>query len=75
MKAIMMLKLLHLEHICTGQAYINSAKSYKLSIIKGNLNPKTLYYHSFRQETGFDDPDVILTLGTDNKQYLYKIEL
>lgn len=70
----MMLKLLHLEHICTGQAYINSAKTYRLTILKGVLYPKTLYYHSFNQEAGFDDPDVILTLGSDNEQYLYKIE-
>lgn len=74
MKAIMMLKLLHLEHICTGQAYINSAKSYQLTILEGKLCRKTLYFHSFNQEAGFDEPDVVLTLGSDSKQYLYKIE-
>ena len=61
--------------IFNGNAYLREEKKGKrLTILKGKLSPRALYYTSFQLLSYFDEPDVILTLCTNEKQYLWKIE-
>lgn len=62
-------------NICKGKAYIDASRNNKLTILKGELKPRALYYYTFRIPPYMEcEPDVILTLGTEEKQYLWKIE-
>jgi hypothetical protein len=48
--------------------------SYELKIISGELKPKSLYYFSFKKSDLMAQPDVTLTLGGGDIQYLWKID-
>lgn len=61
--------------IFNGNAYLREEKKGKrLTILKGKLSPSALYYSSFNMASLIDEPDVILTLCTNEKQYLWKID-
>jgi len=47
---------------------------YKLTILKGALKPNKYYYRIFNNSNEAEYADVILTLGTDEKQYLFEID-
>ena len=57
----------------TGSTYMKS--SYELKIISGELKPRSLYYFSFKKSDLMAEPDVALTLGGGDVQYLWRIEL
>ena len=70
MKLMELFEELHGSQMALGEAYINS--NYKLTILKGKINPGKRYYYTFDKH--FEEKaDVILTLGTDQKQYLIKL--
>ena len=70
MKLMELFEELHGSQIVLGEAYIDS--NYKLTILKGKINPGKRYYYTFDKH--FEEKaDVILTLGTDQKQYLIKL--
>jgi len=70
MKLIELFKKLHSAEIIKGEAYLKS--EYKLTILKGKLNKKGIYYYTFNPSFA-ELSDVTLTLGTGEKQYLVKI--
>lgn len=72
MKAKEFLKDLLRWDLATGSAYMKS--SYELKIISGELKPKSLYYFSFKKSDLMAEPDVTLTLGGGDIQYLWKID-
>lgn len=72
MKAKEFLKDLLRWDLVTGSAYMKS--SGELKIISGELKPRSLYYFSFKKSDLMADPDVTLTLGGGDVQYLWKIE-
>lgn len=59
-------------NLCRGSAYMNT--KYKLEIISGELKPRSLYYFSFKVCDLTTPPDVVLTLGGGDIQYLWKID-
>lgn len=72
MKAFDVLLALHRLDMRQGQNYINCG--YKLTILEGNLRPKSWYFCEFHKLPMLGEPSVVLTLGSDEKQYLYKVE-
>lgn len=72
MRAIDLIKDLLICNLVKGSTYLNS--TYELNIISGELKPRSLYYYSFKSSDLKPDPDVILTLGGGDIQYLWKIE-
>lgn len=60
-------------NLCRGSAYMNT--KYKLEIISGELKPRSLYYFSFKKCVLITEPDVTLTLGGGDIQYLWEIEM
>lgn len=73
MKAKDFLKDLHRWDLVPGSTYMKS--QYELKIISGVLKPRSLYYFSFNKSDLMAEPDVTLTLGGGDIQYLWKIEL
>lgn len=75
MRAKDILLALNRGSIFNGNAYLREEKKGKcLTILKGKLSPRALYYTSFHLLSYLDEPDVILTLCTNERQYLWKIE-
>jgi hypothetical protein len=75
MKAKDMLLELNRGSIFNGNAFLREKNLGKrLTILKGKLIPSALYYSSFNMAAIIDEPDVILTLCTNEKQFLWKIE-
>lgn len=72
MKAIDILKNFYRANINPGSSWLNS--EYKLTIYKGQLKPRKWYFYVFNKDWLFDDADVVLTLGTDEKRYLFEID-
>lgn len=72
MKAKEFLKDLLRWDLVTGSSYMKS--SYELKIISGVLKPRSLYYFSFKKSDLRANPDVTLTLGGGDIQYLWKID-
>lgn len=72
MKAKDFLKDLLRWDLATGSTYMKS--SCELKIISGELKPRLLYYFSFKKSDLMAEPDVALTLGGGNVQYLWKID-
>lgn len=72
MKAKDFLKDLLRFDLVTGASFMKS--SYELKIISGELKPKSLYYFSFKKNDLMAEPDITLTLGGGNIQYLWKID-
>ena len=56
------------------KAYVKPLVS-KLKIISGELKPRSLYYFSFKKSDLMAQPDVTLTLGGGDIQYLWEIEM
>lgn len=48
--------------------------SGELKIISGELKPRSLYYFSFKKCVLMAEPDVTLTLGGGDIQYLWEID-
>lgn len=48
--------------------------SCELKIISGELKPRSLYYFSFKKSDLMAEPDVTLTLGGGDIQYLWEID-
>lgn len=57
-----------------GSSWIKGGKKYLLTIYKGQLKPRRWYFFEFNKPWLEDQADVILTLGTDEKQYLFEID-
>lgn len=76
MKAFDMLKALHSIDIRKGEDYINGSKEtgYKLEVLQGKLKPKHWYFVDFHEKTILGHPDVIITYGSNEKQYFYELE-
>lgn len=76
MKAFDMLKALHSIDIRKGKDYIRTAKEngYSLDILQGKLKPKHWYFVDFHEKLALGHPDVILTMGSNEKQYFYELE-
>lgn len=72
MKAKEFLKDLLRFDLVTGASFMKS--SYELKIISGELKPRSLYYFSFKKCVLMAEPDVTLTLGGGDIQYLWKID-
>lgn len=72
MKAKDFLKDLLRWDLTTGSTYMKS--SYELKIISGELKPRSLYYFSFKKSDLMAQPDVTLTLGGGDIQYLWEID-
>lgn len=72
MKAKEFLKDMLQYRLYTGSALMKSP--YELKIISGELKPRSLYYCSFKKCDLKAYPDVTLTLGGGDVQYLWKIE-
>lgn len=72
MKAKEFLKDLLNSSLFKGAAFMKP--SCELKIISGELNPRSLYYSSFRKYMLKADPDVTLTIRGGDVQYLWKIE-
>ena len=68
MKAKDFLKDLLRWDLTTGSTYMKS--SCELNIISGELKPRSLYYFSFKVRDLTTPPDVVLTLGGGDIQYL-----
>lgn len=64
----------HRTSMNKGQSWLNGAKRYKLTIYKGKLKPRKWYFFYFNAPWKDLEADVILTLGTDEKQYLIEID-
>lgn len=72
MKAKEFLKDLLRFDLVTGKSFMKS--SCELKIISGELKPKSLYYFSFKKCVLMAEPDITLTLGGGDIQYLWKID-
>lgn len=72
MKAKDFLKDLLRFDLVTGASFMKS--SCELKIISGELKPRSLYYFSFKKSVLMTEPDVTLTLGGGDIQYLWKID-
>lgn len=72
MKAKDFLKDLLRWDLATGTAYMKS--SCELKIISGELKPRSLYYFSFKKCVLMAEPNVTLTLGGGDIQYLWEID-
>jgi len=72
MKAFDLLMKINGCDICKGISWTNS--KYELTILKGTLKPNKYYYRIFNNRNEAEYADVILTLGTDEKQYLFEID-
>lgn len=72
MKAKEFLKDLLRFNLVTGASFMKS--SYELKIISGELKPRSLYYFSFKKSDLMAQPDVTLTLGGGDIQYLWEID-
>lgn len=72
MKAKEFLKDLLRFNLVTGASFMKS--SCELKIIRGELKPRSLYYFSFKKNDLITEPDVTLTLGGGDIQYLWKID-
>ena len=72
MKAKEFLKDLLRFDLVTGESFMKS--SCELKIISGELKPKSLYYFSFKKCVLTAEPDITLTLGGGDIQYLWKID-
>lgn len=72
MKAKDFLKDLLRWDLVTGSTYMKSR--CELKIISGELKPRSLYYFSFKKSDLMAEPDVALTLGGGDVQYLWKID-
>lgn len=47
---------------------------YSLDILQGKLKPKHWYFVDFHEKLALGHPDVILTMGSNEKQYFYELE-
>jgi len=72
MKAFDLLIQINGSDILKGSSWLNS--EYELTIFKGSLKPNKYYYYVFNKPYMEYDADVVLTLGTDEKQYLIEID-
>lgn len=72
MKAFDILKEFYRAKINPGSTWLKS--NYKLTVYKGKLNPRKWYYQVFNKDWFYDEADVVLTLGTNEKQYLFEID-
>lgn len=72
MKAFDILKEFYRAKINPGSTWLKS--NYKLTVYKGKLNPRKWYYQVFNKDWLYDEADVVLTLGTNEKQYLFEID-
>lgn len=72
MKAKEFLKDLLRFDLVAGESFMKS--SCELKIISGELKPKSLYYFSFKKCVLMAEPDITLTLGGGDIQYLWKID-
>ena len=72
MKAFDILKEFYRAEINPGSTWIKSR--YKLTVLKGKINPRKWYYMVFNKDNLYDKADVVLTLGTNDKQYLFEID-
>lgn len=72
MKAKEFLKDLLRFDLVTGESFMKS--SCELKIISGELKSKSLYYFSFKKCVLMAEPDITLTLGGGDIQYLWKID-
>ena len=72
MKAFDLLMKINGCDICKGISWTNS--EYKLTILKGTLKQNKYYYRIFNNSNEAEYADVILTLGSDEKQYLFEID-
>lgn len=72
MKAKEFLKDLLRWDLVTGASFIKP--SGELKIISGELKPRSLYYFSFKKSDLMAEPDVTLTLGGGDIQYLWEID-
>lgn len=71
MKAYDLLKELHGISLFEGEAYINGG--LKFTILQGSVLPKSEYFVTFKPLTKCE-PDAIITYGTEDKQYFYKVQ-
>ena len=72
MKAFDLMQTVCYANLSLGKNWLES--KYELTIIKGKINPRKWYYFVFNKPELGSMADVILTLGTDEKQYLIGIE-
>ena len=72
MKAFDLLMKINGYDIQKGISWTKS--EYKLTILKGSLKPNKYYYYIFNNPDETECADVILTLGSDEKQYLFEID-
>ena len=72
MKAFDLLMKINGSDIGKGSDWLKS--KYDLAILKGNLRPNKYYYYFFSDSIYTEYADVILTLGSDEKQYLIEID-
>ena len=49
-------------------------ESICLDILQGKLKPKHWYFVDFHEKSILGHPDVILTMGSNEKQYFYELE-
>lgn len=63
---------LHRANLNQGKSWLNS--QYKLTVLKGQLKPRKWYFLVFNREELYDKADVVLTLGTNERQYLFEVD-
>lgn len=74
MKAFEILKRELRANINPGSSWLHGAKTLKLTIYKGQLKPRKWYFFKFNKPYLEEQADVVLSLGTDEKQYLFEID-
>ena len=76
MKAFDVLMELHRLDMRQGKDYLDAPKkdNLELKVIEGKLKRRHWYFCTFHKSDMRGDPDVVLTLGGGDTQYLFEVE-
>lgn len=75
MKALEILKELHLGEINTGRNIVELTQITNVQILKGAVSARYLYFCTYKKDLFINaQPSCVLEFGMNTKQYLYRIE-